>query len=245
MEKSYLVERVKSDLRNNIYDLMRFPKYHELEKNFTESLLNNTPLYLDLRKYSLDSDIPVEEKEEKRALFAYSIYLKMNSVLGGFHFNRYKSLASGDFENQQLGMIINDINFGEFLNDTAFHDIQRGEQDFIDFVSTNQHKDLEDRIVFVLKSNEIIPRVANIIASDITGMLKLEPGYTYLEIDDGFRDKTFSYGEDEMSGMHLVKVDFPENPRYPGAFLLKQVSPSLSDYRLLLTNFGTLIQGKK
>jgi hypothetical protein len=244
MDKRYVIDRVKSDLRNEIYDLMNHVGYHELEKELTESLMNANPLYNSLRAYSLDPGIAAEEKDDRKQMFAYVIYREMNSRLGGFHFDRFRSLSTGDVQDRLFNEIIDGLVFTDFLRHIDRCESYRFESEYEDFVASRQYRNLEDAITLAIKKGRVIPAVATAIAQDIVDALHLDEDYEYLRVSLQEGEKVFEFPPDEVSTYESIKrlpvvVDGKRH-----AVVIKRQSRTSDDFVYLRTNFGALIKGR-
>ena len=241
--KLYIVDRVRTDLRNDIYELMTHAGYHALEKNLTESLVNANKLFKNLRTFSLNPDIPAQEKEAKRAAFAYLIYREMNARLGGFHFDRYKCLSSGELQDRVLNEVMESFDFEEFVRDTEKYAWIRQESDFRDFIESRQYRNLEDSITSVIKKNKVIPALGRAIAQDIVDALHLDQNYAYVRIPDAEKLRTFDFPpQDLFEQESLKKISISANDEICSV-LLKRCSRTSDQFRYLLTDFGALIKG--
>lgn len=243
MDKRYVIDRVRSDLRNEIYELMTHPGYHSLEKELTESLLNANLSYQGLRRYSLCRDIPLEEKERTKQLFAYMIYREMNARLGGFHFNRYRSFSTGEQQDRILGEVLEAINFDEFVQCLDSYLFYEQEPEFKDFAESKQFRNLEDCITSGIKKNTVIPALSRAIAQDVVDALHLDENYTYLRVSPEGREELFSYPSERFAdAVSLRKIRL-----YVGGehchVLLKRTNRTSNDFRYLLTDFGAIIKG--
>ncbi len=242
-DKYYIINRVKTDLRDEIYDLMTHPCYHSLEKNLTEKILDNHVLYKSLKEFSRSRDIPVQEKTEKKKLFSYLIYREVNKHLGGFNFDRYKSLNSGQKENQILDDIIESLDFNEFLRNYSKFESLRKEKKYPEFVESGQYSLLEDRITTTIKKNRVIPKLIYGIASDVASLLDLDEEYAYIRLDEDDLNKTFEL-EDKINYTYeslkptIITVDGSQHK-----VLLKRYSRTSSYFKFLLTDFKGIITG--
>jgi hypothetical protein len=243
MDKQYVIERVRSDLRNDIYELMTHVGYHALEKELTEMVLNTNRLYSQLRRYSADMKVPFEEKGLKKQLFAYLIYRTMNESLGGFHFDRYKSLSTGPLEVTKMNEIVESFDFDDFLARSESYAFLKDEPDFEPFVESRQFRHLEDGITSAIKKNRVIPGVARAIGKDIVDALHLTENYGYIRVSDDLRNREFDVPEHELKEYVSLKR-IPLQVGGESCFvLLKRASRNSPKFRLLTTNFGALIKG--
>jgi hypothetical protein len=242
---SYMIDRLRSDLRTEIYELMTHVGYHTLEKQLTESVLIANPLYSSIRRFTLDPNVPQEEKTARKELFAYTIYRAMNATLGGFHFDRYRSLCTGALQYQRMSEIIRTFSFDEFLANYEGYVYLRGEPDWQPFVESKQFRHLEDAITSSLKKNTVIPGVSRAIAKDIVDTLKLNETYGYIRVSDRLLEKEFEPPEGHEFGDY---VSLRKTPIVVGNeqcyVLLKRTSRVSSTFKLLATNFGALIKGR-
>lgn len=243
MDKLYVVERVKSDLRNEIYELMTHVGYHDFEKELTEALVNAHPVYNALRLYSRESTIPAETREEVRQLFAYSIFKEMNSQLGGFHFDRYKSFTTGDAQNQKLIDILDALSFTDYLDNLGQFWELRSEPEYADFVISRQYRNLEDAITLAIKKGKVVPAVARAIAQDVVDDLHLTEEFTYLKVTDEARVQVFEFPEEEVGAfISLMKMPVTVNGERCSV-MVKRVTRTAAAFMYLQTNFGALIKG--
>ena len=243
MDKRFIIERVRSDLRNDIYDLMTHVGYHALEKEMTESLLKTNKLYNDLRSFAAVRSIPWEEKNARKELFAYHLYREMNARLGGFHFDRFKSLSSGQAELQLLNEMLVCLDFEAFNAGIDAYQFYRAEPDFGGFQQSRQFRLLESLIASAIKKNKVVPGVARAIAQDVVDALRLDEEYTYIRIDPSLREKHFELPDDENTHyLSLRKIPFVCDGQ-EWRVLLKRESRNSDTFRFLLTDFGALIRG--
>lgn len=242
-DKQYIISRVRSDLRNEIYELMTHVGYHALEKELTESVLRQNRLYSAIRKFSLDQAVSFDEKNEKKQLFAYTIYRSMNESLGGFHFDRYRSLSTGALETMKLNEIVETYDFDEFLANYDAYLYMRDEPDWEPFVESRQYRHLEDAITSSIKKNRVIPGVARAIGKDIVDALSLTERYGYVRVPQEQLEKRFPSDDDLGDYVSLRKVPIVVEGE-TCSVLLKRSSRVDTDFRLLTTNFGALIKGE-
>lgn len=242
VDSQYIIERVRSDLRNEVYELMTHVGYHALEKQLTEMVLDGQPLYSAIRTYSLNPAIPFEEKNQRKQLFAYMIYRAMNEALGGFHFDRFKSLSTGPLEAARLNDIVQAFNFSEFLESYDSYQYLRQEPDWEPFVESRQFRHLEDAITSSIKKNRVIPGVAKAIGKDVVDALQLSADYGYVRVSDALLQTEFDAPEGTTDYLSLRKVQIEAGGKKCHV-LLKRASRNSSRFRLLVTNFGALIRG--
>lgn len=243
MDKQYIIDRVRSDLRNEIYELMTHVGYHELEKELTEMVLKNTPVYVAIRAYSLNQSVPLQEKNERKELFAYIVYRAMNEALGGFHFDRYKSLCTGSLETMRMSQILQNFSFEEFINNYDRYQYLKQEPEWEPFVHSRQFRHLEDAITSSVKKNRVIPGVSKAIGKDIVDALSLTEDYGYVRVSDELKDKLFEPPDGGISpyvSLHPIPITV-KGQRC--RVLLRRASRTDNRFRLLLTNFGALIKG--
>ncbi|MBD3345313.1 MAG: hypothetical protein GF401_09655 [Chitinivibrionales bacterium] len=244
MNKRYIIDRVKSDLRNDIYELMTHYGYHTLEKELTESLLNNNEVYCALRHYMNRGDIPLPERVERKTVYSYLIFKKMNEQLGGFHFDRFKSFTIGDSQNDLLNEMMSKYDFADFLRNYASFESMKNEEPYHDFAKSNQHKNLEDTIAMAIKKNNVIPAVTNAIAQDIVDALELTENYFYMQLGEASREQVFDYSEESISDYISLKKLKVLADNSQCTVMLKRSQPGSPYFTFLLTNFGSCIRGK-
>jgi len=243
MNKLYIIDRVRTDLRNGIYDLMTHVGYHSLEKEMTESLLKRCNLYNSLRRFSSDRTVPGNLKNEIKELFAFLIYREMQLELGGFHFNRFESLSTGSKETEHLNHLIETYDFDVYLQNWQQYMVYRDEPEFRSFAKSKQYRFLESSITSAIKKNKVIPGVARAIAQDIVDALNLDEDYTYLKLTKKMRQKTFVLPHNEGSEyLSLRKISFTFNGELHRV-LLKRRTRNSEDFSFLLTDFGATIKG--
>lgn len=243
MDKRYVIERVRTDLRNDIYDLMTHVGYHALEKEMTESLLKTHKLYNDLRSFAVIRSIPYEEKNDRKELFAYHVFREMNSRLGGFHFDRFKSLSSGQAELKALNDLLVKVDFEKFNEQYESYQFYKDEPDYDSFKESKQFRLLESSIASAVKKNKVVPGVARAIAQDIVDGLRLTEDYSYIRLAPEIKGKTFALPEDENSQyLSLRKIPFVADGK-ECRVLLKRESRNSDKFRFLLTDFGAVIKG--
>ncbi|MBD3320608.1 MAG: hypothetical protein GF350_05875 [Chitinivibrionales bacterium] len=243
MNKKYIIDRVKSDLRNDIYELMTHKGYHTLEKELTENLLNKHDVYCSLRAFMVRDDISLRERQAKRTLYSYLIYKKMNERLGGFHFDRFKSFTAGDMQNDLLNEMLERYKFDDFLSGYSSFESLAAEEPFFDFSHSKQHKNLEDTIAMALKKNTVIPSVSNAIAQDIVDGLQLTENYTYIQIENSAREQIFDFSSEVVSEYVSLKRVNVVADGIPCTAMLKRCAPASKQFSFLLTNFGSCIRG--
>ena len=243
MNKRFIIDRVRCDLRNEIYDLMTHVGYHALEKELTESLINANKLYNSFRSYSLDPQISGPEKDEKKQMFAYLIYKEMNASLGGFHFDRFKSLTTGELQNRRLNEIVDRMDFAEFLQNYESYRTYETDEGFIDFAESKQYRNLEDSITLAIKKNKVIPAVSRAIAQDLVDSLRLTENYGYLIATDEMRKKVFELDSSkakDWESMKKIPVIFGNEEC---SVVIKRISRTTDKFQYLLTDFGGMIKG--
>jgi hypothetical protein len=244
MDKQYTISRVRSDLRNEIYDLMTHVGYHGLEKELTESVLAHTPLYASVRKYSLDQSVPIEEKNEKKELFAYTIFQAMNASLGGFHFDRYRSLSTGVLETIKMNEIVESFDFDAFLENYDSYFYLKTEPDWEPFCESKQFRQLEGAITSSVKKNRVIPGVAKAIGKDIVDALSLTENYGYIRVSEELMNKMFDPPEEPVGDYVSLRSTPIVVDGEKCEVLLKRASRNEDRFKLLATNFGALIRGE-
>lgn len=243
MDKRYVIERVRTDLRNEIYDLMTHVGYHALEKELTESLLQSCALYTQMRSFTTRRSISAEEKNQKRTLFAYLIFREMNAELGGFHFNRFESLSTGMRELSKLNELAHMWDFDEFLRNYDRYTSYINEPEFDNFIRTKQAKYLESSIAAAIKKNTVIPNVARAIGQDIVDALRLNEEYSYIRVDERMRQRVFTFPEiEDKLYISLRKISITVDG-HEQRVLLKRTTRNSDEFRFLLTDFGALIKG--
>ncbi len=242
MDKDYVIRRVRSDLRNEIYELMTHVGYHALEKELTEAVLNTHPLYSAIRTYSLDPAFSMEEKKEHKELFAYLIYRTMNESLGGFHFDRYRSLSTGSLEVERMNQVVQTFDFNAFLREYDNYEYLKQDPEWEPFVESHQYRHLEDAITASIKKNRVIPGVARAIGKDIVDALNLTEDYGYVRVSPTLLVKEFDPPNAESTFVSLCRTPIEvDGQRH--IVLLTRASRTADTFRLLATNFGALIKG--
>jgi len=244
MDKRYVIDRVKSDLRTDMYDLLTHNGYHALEKELTESLLNANPLYCALRDFTHDPNRSNAEKKEKKQMFAYLIFREMNQTLGGFHFDRFKSLTTGQLQTQRMKEVLANLDFQDFIAHYSSFDFFRKEPDFHEFLQSNQYKCLEDTITLEIKKNTVIPSVTRAIAQDIVDSLHLDEEYGYIRISRQELGREFGFKKGIIKNYQsLLRTTIPEN-NMSWPVLLKRKSRTSQKFVYLKTNFNSCIRGR-
>ena len=245
VDTRYVIQRLRSDLRNEIYELMTHTGYHALEKELTEQVLNSSPLYAQLRRHATSLSTLMQERDTKKELFAYAIFRRMNEVLGGFHFDRYRSLSSGPRETQLLVEVVDAFDFDSFLENYANYEYLKEEPDYEVFVQSKQYRLLEDSITSAIKKNRVIPAVQTAIGKDIADALHLTEDYGYIRPTEDLLEKEFDLPPRQNKPyVSLTRVTVAVNNQ-TCPVLLKRMSRNSQKFRLLVTNFGALIRGNE
>jgi hypothetical protein len=243
MDKRFIIDRVRTDLRNDIYELMTHSAYHALEKDLTESLINATPLYIALRAFSRNSNLSPEAKEDRRALFAFIIYREMNIHLGGFHFDRYKSLSSGELQDRLLMQVLESLDFNKFLAEYDHYVWLKNDREYPEFVESRQYRNLEDSITSGIKKNKVIPSLGRAIAQDIVDALHLDEKYQYVRISESEKQRVFDFPPQELHEPESLKKITIAVDDEVCSVMLKRCSRTSDQFRYLITDFGALIKG--
>jgi len=166
----------------------------------------------------------------------------MNETLGGFHFDRYRSLSTGPLEVSRMNQIVQTFNFPEFLQNYESFAYLRQEPDWEPFVESRQFRHLEDAITSSLKKNRVIPGVSRAIGKDIVDALNLKEDYGYVRVPEDMLTKEFDGPKEATDYVSLQRVPIVvHGQRY--YVLLKRMSRVAEKFRLLVTNFGALIRG--
>lgn len=230
-------------MRREIYDLMTHPGYHSLEKELTESLLQTNELYNALRAFSRDRGVPPEQRESMRDLFAYIIFREMNLKMGGFHFDRYKSLTTGELQDRLMSEVLESLDFNEFLVNFAMFTAYSEEPGFDEFVAQKQSRFLEDSITSAIKKNNVIPALGRAIAQDVVDALHLTENFGYLRASEEAKEELFEFAEESISEYVALRKIAIVVEGESFRVLLKRTSRTSNQFRYLLTDFGALIKG--
>jgi hypothetical protein len=222
---------------------MTHPGYHSLEKELTESLLQANSLYNGLRLFSRDKSIGQEEKDEKKQLFAFVVFREMNQKLGGFHFDRYRSLSSGDLQEKMMSELVESLDFDEFLANYDSFRCYMHEQDFAEFAASNQFRNLEDTISTSIKKNKVIPALGRAIGQDIVDALHLTENYGYLRISEDAREERFDFPDENIAEFVSLRKIAIVVENLSHHVLLKRCDRGSSQFQYLVTDFGGLMKG--